>query len=101
MVGFAGLGLEPVELRDLGLYQSITWASPSQRNRAPGRSAREKGQERAGVAGWPERHGKGGRKVSGSGADETSLHAQSQGRCVAVLGRVLRIYDAALEPRDE
>lgn len=54
-----------------------------------------------GVAGWPGSRGKASRMATGSGADETALHAQSQGRRVAVLGRMLRINDAALEPRDE
>jgi hypothetical protein len=38
---------------------------------------------------------------TGSGADETTLHAQAKRSRIPILGRVLRINDAALEPRNE
>ena len=55
------------------------------------------------VCNLPARPGDGGLilRPRRSGSDESTLDAQSQGRRVAVLGRMLRINDAALEPRDE
>jgi hypothetical protein len=38
---------------------------------------------------------------TGSGADESAYNAQAKRSRIPVLGRVLRINDASLEPRDE